>query len=149
MTEMDRPRGQTAGAGEPDIVGAQHLEHLGADPPHDQGQLEQAGDGQRLHLLRESLELRVVVLRQLCQHLAGSSLGLHTCLGQFGLQALHQAVQVRLQTLHLRCNGRHGGAADGVVQSGRGSLYLSLVLPSREGNALLPRLGELLCFQGR
>ena len=34
--------GQAAGAGEADVVGAQHLQHLGAHQPHDQRHLEQA-----------------------------------------------------------------------------------------------------------
>ncbi len=42
VTEMYGPGCQAAGAGEADIVGAQHLEHLGAHQPHDQGHLEQA-----------------------------------------------------------------------------------------------------------
>jgi hypothetical protein len=42
MAEMDRARRQPAGPGEADVVGAQHLQHLGPDEPHDQRHLEQA-----------------------------------------------------------------------------------------------------------
>ena len=52
VAEMDGAGGEAAGAGEPDVVGAQHLEHLGAHQPHDQRHLEQAerdrGHDQRL-----------------------------------------------------------------------------------------------------
>ena len=41
VAEMDRAVGQAARARELDVVGAQHLEHLGAHQPHDQRQLEQ------------------------------------------------------------------------------------------------------------
>jgi hypothetical protein len=52
VAEMDRPCGQAAGAGEADIIGAEHFEHFSAHQPHDQGHLEQAerdrGQDQRL-----------------------------------------------------------------------------------------------------
>jgi hypothetical protein len=41
MAEVDHAVGQAAGAGELDVVGAQHLEHLGAHQAQDQRQLEQ------------------------------------------------------------------------------------------------------------
>src|SRR5574343_1319302 len=44
MAEMDGAVGQAAGAGKLDVVGAQHLQHLGTYQPHDQRDLE---DGQR------------------------------------------------------------------------------------------------------
>ena len=42
MAEMDGAVRQAAGAGEADVVGAQHLQHLGAHEPRHQGHLEQA-----------------------------------------------------------------------------------------------------------
>jgi hypothetical protein len=42
MAEIDGPVGEAAGTGELDVVGAHHLEHLGAHQAHDQGELEQA-----------------------------------------------------------------------------------------------------------
>ena len=41
MAEVDRAIGQAAGARELDVVGAQHLQHLGAHQAHDQRHLEQ------------------------------------------------------------------------------------------------------------
>ena len=42
MAEMERPVGQPPGPGELDVVGPEHLEHLGADEAHDEGHLEEA-----------------------------------------------------------------------------------------------------------
>ena len=42
VAEMDDAVAEAAGAREADVVGAQHLEHLGAHQAHDQRDLEQA-----------------------------------------------------------------------------------------------------------
>ena len=49
MAEIDGAVRQAAGAGELDVVGAQHLEHLGAHQPRHQGHLEQAERDRRQH----------------------------------------------------------------------------------------------------
>src|SRR6516165_9536171 len=41
VPEIDRPVGQSARPREFDVVGAQYLDHLGTDQPHDQGHLKQ------------------------------------------------------------------------------------------------------------
>src|SRR6185437_12446517 len=48
MAEIDGAVGEAAGARELDVVGAQHLKHLGADEAHDQRHLEEA-EGDRRH----------------------------------------------------------------------------------------------------
>ena len=49
MAEMDGAVRQAAGAGEADVVGPQHLEHLGAHEAGHEGHLEQAERDRRKH----------------------------------------------------------------------------------------------------
>ena len=49
MAEMHRAVGKAAGARELDVVGAQHLEHLGAHQAHDQRELVEAERDRRHH----------------------------------------------------------------------------------------------------